>query len=194
MRHRIAAALFAALAASAASAAPVQWMSGAEANGHYYELVTAGKSWADARADAAGRSHAGLSGHLATITSQAELDFLSISVNPAATNVWLGGSDAAVEGEWRWVDGPEAGTLFSNGGTAVTFANWNSGEPNNSVRGGVGENALEGWFRGDRWNDESAWVSRAYLVEYSATPVPVPAAAPLLIGALGGLLALRRKR
>ena len=50
---------------------------------------------------------------------------------------YLGGSDAAVEGEWRWAGGSEAGQLFWQGGVSGSapgggFAPWDSpNEPNN---------------------------------------------------------------
>ncbi len=50
---------------------------------------------------------------------------------------YLGGSDAAVEGEWRWAGGSEAGQLFWQGGISGSapgggFAPWDSpNEPNN---------------------------------------------------------------
>jgi len=85
------------------------------------------------------------------------------------SHVWLGASDAASEGVWKWVTGPEAGTQFWQGnwtGYAVNgmYSNWYSGEPNNG--GGV-ENYGEIYSNGT-WND--AIVSNigivGYLVEY----------------------------
>ncbi|MDA1051398.1 MAG: tandem-95 repeat protein, partial [Planctomycetota bacterium] len=93
-------------------------------------------TWLQAAADAAARG-----GYLATITSAAE----NVLFNTArgGADVWIGASDAAVEGEWRWVQGPEAaadggqGLLFWTGTssgtlTAGLFENWGGGEPNNS--------------------------------------------------------------
>ncbi len=104
--------------------------------GHYYEFVAdVGITWTDARDAAALRTYFGLQGYLATLTSQAESDF---SGSQAQGVGWIGASDAATEGDWQWVTGPEAGTSFWSGtaGGATTppynFAFWNSGEPNQS--------------------------------------------------------------
>ncbi|PRX53155.1 HYR domain-containing protein [Flagellimonas meridianipacifica] len=104
--------------------------------GHYYEFVPdIGITWTDARDAAALRTYFGLQGYLATLTSQAEADF---SGSQAQGVGWIGASDAATEGDWQWVTGPEAGTTFwtgTAGGTTTppfNFAFWNSGEPNQS--------------------------------------------------------------
>jgi len=99
--------------------------------GHYYEFVTApGISWTDAEIAASNRDYFGLQGYLVTLTSQQEADF---SGSQAQGVGWIGANDNAVEGEWRWVTGPEAGTQFWDGGvggTELTFAFWNNNEPN----------------------------------------------------------------
>src|SRR5690606_14545197 len=103
--------------------------------GHYYEYVPALRiTWTAAKAAAELRTFYGLQGYLATITNQDESDLLG-SQAPGAG--WIGASDATVEGEWRWVTGPEAGTLFWRGlanGSAEPgmFSYWNTGEPNQS--------------------------------------------------------------
>lgn len=101
------------------------------ATGHYYEYVRApGICWADAQKAAAARSYQGMGGYLATITSAAETDFLKRFEGRS----WFGASDEAVEGEWRWKTGPEAGQLFWRGGpdgTAVSYAKWSPGQPDN---------------------------------------------------------------
>src|SRR5438105_301360 len=84
------------------------WAAGAvpvldPANGHYYEHIDAGLSWTAARAAALASDFGGRQGYLATVTSADENAFL-LSLGPYG---WLGGSDAAVTDEWRWVDGPE---------------------------------------------------------------------------------------
>ena len=88
-----------------ASATPVLF----GGTGHYYEHINGNLNWADARADALSRSHLFQQGYLATVTSAAENDFL---LTLASGENWLGGSDQDLEGTWRWVDGPEAGTIF----------------------------------------------------------------------------------
>lgn len=108
----------------------------------------------------------GVTGHLAVITSQIENDFVDAIVPNTA---WLGGSDAAVEGEWRWTGGPESGQQFWQGlhtGSTVagSYANWGAGEPNNS---GAEDNMH---MRADgRWNDQAGTTSYRYVIEWDAS-------------------------
>jgi len=99
--------------------------------GHYYEFIPdVGITWTEARDATALRTYYGLQGYLATLTSQEEADF---SGTQAVGVGWIGASDATTEGDWQWVTGPEAGTSFWSGGvggTELTFAFWNNGEPN----------------------------------------------------------------
>ncbi|WP_248723859.1 T9SS type B sorting domain-containing protein [Seonamhaeicola sp. ML3] len=99
--------------------------------GHFYEYIpNFGITWTQARAAAASSTYFGLQGYLATVTSPEEAQ---ITGEQAAGAGWIGGTDAATEGVWQWVTGPEAGTVFWNGGingTSPNFANWNVNEPN----------------------------------------------------------------
>lgn len=112
-----------------------------EFDGNYYQFVAGSLGWAAASTDAATNG-----GHLATVTSAAENAHIH-TLNGSAVG-WLGATDAAVEGEWRWVDGPEAGQMFFEEGVGVAsgfFANWAAGQPD-------GEDYLHSF--GDlTWND-----------------------------------------
>jgi len=152
------------------------------ATNHYYEFVSApGICWNDARDAAAARSYQGLKGYLATVTSGSETSFL---MNRNAGQFWLGGSDDAVEGEWRWKTGPEADQLFWRGGpngTAVGYANWSPGEPNdykNQFRPEGEDYATLYAGPGARWNDLSQCGVGAsvagYLVEYGGLEACTP--------------------
>ncbi len=78
--------------------------------GHYYEYVpSVGITWSNAKTTAEGRNYYGLQGYLATITSA---DEAKLSGEQAAGAGWIGGSDEAVEGTWRWMTGPETGKSF----------------------------------------------------------------------------------
>src|SRR5438552_775995 len=121
-----------------AQAQPILW----SVNGHYYEFVrfdasSLSNSWSDARAAAAVRRLGCLPGHLATITSAAENDFIATHFNTGAEaeGAWLGGVAAGDDGIWRWDVGPEAGTQFAFWKTPTPpyeFANWGGIEPNHA--------------------------------------------------------------
>ena len=179
------------MSAGAASAVPTEWTTASGGNGHFYMLsdaTTGAVSALDARSAAAAMTHMGETGYLATITSQEELDFLTTLVG-AEQNIWLGGTDSAVEGEWRWDQGPEAGDLIA------PFTAWGPGEPNDLL----GEDYLAGFWNGTTsWNDVNEVFSYRYLVEFdpsASTVIPVPGGWLLgLTGLIGlGLVARRRK-
>jgi hypothetical protein len=148
-------------------------------NGNIYEYVYAPSSgtidWYNASTAAAALTADGLTGYLATVTSQAENDFIAARL-PAAG--WMGATDLAVQHNWDWVDGPETGEEFytglgNAGGHAVNsmYTNWNSGEPNNSPP--YGEDCaqfLSGSGNNGKWNDLSCDHSLlpGYVVEFGA--------------------------
>jgi hypothetical protein len=140
-------------AASLAATTPAfAWMSEPARNpdnGHYYAFFNGSNDerftrpampFADALTRAASISHLGVPGHLATITSQAEQDFVLKHFREpgrlpfrSSDKFWIAASDAAVEGEWRWVAGPEAGQQFWRGsvdlrghvtGQSFGYQNW----------------------------------------------------------------------
>jgi gliding motility-associated-like protein len=140
-------------------------------NGHFYELFSiSGISWTAARDAAASKELFGLKGYLATVTTQAEHDFILARVSGTA---WIGASDESVEGIWRWVTGPEA---LENGGlgrlinTGFTF--WDNGEPNNSGGNEDYAHMMDWSTPPGRWNDlpdaggGGQYLPTGYIVEY----------------------------
>jgi hypothetical protein len=168
----------------------VQWAG----NGHYYQVVHApdGVTYDQALVGAQN-----LGGHLATVTSAAEGDFIfSLADNPiywyanvfnANIGPWLGGfqPEGSPEpgGGWQWVTGEP-----------FTYTNWWPGEPNNS--GGT-ENRLHLYSipapnRASLWNDVSDFVLiNGYVVEAEAIPEP---GSFVLFSSIGFLCLLRRHR
>jgi len=146
--------------------------------GHYYEYVDdLGITWTDANAAANSRTFYGLQGYLATLTSQEEADF---SGSQALGVGWIGGSDAASEGVWLWVTGPEAGLNFWNGtagGSSPNFAFWNSGEPNQSGDEDYAHITHPNVNPNGSWNDltntgasSGNYQPQGYVVEYGGMP------------------------
>ena len=79
-------------------------------------------SWTTANANAAAAG-----GYLTTINSMGENNFIQNAINPASGSVWLGLNTYSSPGTFQWVNGE-----------AVSFLNWQDGEPNgNGIEYGV---------------------------------------------------------
>jgi hypothetical protein len=100
-------------------------------NGHYYERVYGGRlsTWPYARDAAASSSLLGVPGHLATVTSEAERQFITRhleaqpDVFPFIHELWIGGQQSGsartTTAGWSWVTGEPWG-----------YTAWDSDEPN----------------------------------------------------------------
>ena len=88
----------------------------AEFGGHHYKVFWERRTWQEAK-----KRCEELGGHLACVQSREENDFLTKLTE--GKGVWLGGTDEAKEGEWRWVTGAKP-----------TYANWGPTQPNNGGR------------------------------------------------------------
>jgi hypothetical protein len=169
-------------------------------------------SWADAYRNALSKAvdaqggGAKCQGYLATITSLNEQTF---AFDKVRTQSWIALSDqvnyvntaiasynisnnpdlttyadqAAVEGKFHWVAGPERGTQVTTGNTAGgstplvagQFAYWNAMEPNNWPGGASGDEHATQMLSDGRWNDlkhdtTSAFIT-TYIVEYGGIRV-----------------------
>ena len=109
-------------------------------NGHSYYRSNGSMTWTNAR-----QACINMGGHLVTITSAAENNFV-FNTWPSG---WIGFTDEAVEGQWRWVTGE-----------LVTYTNWNGGEPNNANNEDYAQ-----FVNGGRWNDLPN-VSLPYVLEF----------------------------
>jgi gliding motility-associated-like protein len=142
--------------------------------GHYYLYVPSiGITWTAARDAASASTYYGLKGYLATLLSA---DEAKLSGEQASGTGWIGGSDQETEGVWKWVTGPEAGTVMS-----YTF--WNTGEPNNQGDEDYAHITQPGIGIRGSWNDLSntgsttpgdAYQPKGYVVEYGGSPGELP--------------------
>ncbi len=128
----------------------------ADFNGHEYKFIDEDMTWKDARS-----ACVALGGHLATITSAEEEDFIESQFGSLCKNggPWIGAySNGAYGGDkddWRWVTGEE-----------WSYSNWEEGEPNNT--------SGSEWFASLRasmtWNDlnnvDSSDSQRGYICEF----------------------------
>ena len=110
-------------------------------NGHSYYRSTGTAYWSTAKTNCAN-----MGGHLVTVTSAAENNFI-FKLWPSG---WIGLSDEITEGTWRWVTGE-----------AYSYTSWNSGEPNNA-----GNEDYVQFVGGGKWNDLPNAVSLPYVLEF----------------------------
>jgi hypothetical protein len=110
-----------------------QWSASAGGNDHFYLLTPNTATWNGAEAQAAA-----LGGHLVSITSQSEQDFVDrtfLSDDQRHRILWCGLNDVAGEGDFVW-----------SNGDSLAFTNFSAGEPN----GGTYENYIAlNWIFGN---------------------------------------------
>lgn len=145
--------------------------------GHYYRFIAQqGIAWTAAQTAAENTTYYGLQGYLATLITADEAQLCG---EQATGTGWIGGSDAAQEGVWKWVTGPEAGTTFWNGlanGSTPNFAFWNNSEPNNQGDEDYAHITAPGTGVLGSWNDlpnggsSGTYVPKGYIVEFGGMP------------------------
>lgn len=158
IRLPIALALIFTLSALSANAGPgdslrnvTKWEASSGGNDHTYALVAYLTIWDSSNVYASDLVYNGREGYLATISSQAEDNFILNNViieptdqNTALEQFYIGGID--IEGTWSWVTGEP-----------FTFINWAPGEPNNvgieTVIAFWGFKPSEPGFPSGKWNN-----------------------------------------
>ena len=130
-------------------------------NGHWFTNVVTANSltWDATKKAAAAMKFRGFTGHLATLTSQAEADFVALHFpGDATTSYYIGGFQdktaadySEPAGGWRWVTGEP-----------FVFTNWSAGEPNDSA----GTENQMSLFPDGTWNDSLDGASNSYIVEF----------------------------
>ncbi len=146
------------------------------ANGHAYAAVpSVGITWDQARADAAAMTFQGIPGHLVSLTTQQENDFVYALGD--VHYYWVGGFQNTASptfsepgGGWEWITGEP-----------FTYTNWYPGQPDNTSGSGP-ENYLEllqnAQF-GQTWNDAAQMIHpRGYIVEFP-TGTAIPFCSPM---------------
>ncbi|XP_072104393.1 uncharacterized protein [Mobula birostris] len=112
-----------------------------------YQFSSSENIWVEAQ-----RQCASVDAHLVVINNANEQDFLTTTYR---TRHWIGLSDAASEGDWRWVDGTD---YYSSS------RYWDEGEPNNDKDA---EDCVEILDTG-KWNDLPCDERRYWICETSA--------------------------
>jgi len=156
---------------------PIQWRIEDGGNGHYYELVgnylddNARWNWRTSKRMAEGRSFFGLAGHLVTITSQAENDFIIENIHKSHHwPTWIGLTDDEEFGGFESFGQPNPqtdGWVWVTG-ESVTFTGWEPGAPDqtqsNEDAALMGSNS----FVHHLWNDSQPGDHAPFIVEYES--------------------------
>jgi hypothetical protein len=146
--------------------------------GQFYRVVTGPTTWTGA--EAAARGGVGdsrlntVTGQLVTIRSATENNVVLNLIQTHTTDIWLGGSDRLVEGDWRWYQAGSPADAFWSGGSGGSsgsaYAHWRAGEPNNT--GGTEDSASMFYsVQPGYWNDTTGTSPRGYVIEWNADDV-----------------------
>jgi hypothetical protein len=104
-------------------------------NGNIYQRIDTQLTWSGAVKYCQERG-----GHLVTITSAAENDFVYKNFGTDGVNLWLGATDELTEKQWRWITGEP-----------FNYNNWATRMPDNA---GQGQNYAIFWdLDPGRWDD-----------------------------------------
>ena len=182
--------MFVSLLLSNAEAAPIQWDVASGGNGHYYEFVgSPGITWESAKLGAESRTFQGIQGHLATITSNDENNFI-LNFTPGYNSnhyAWLGG---IYNGEWSWITGEE-----------WDYTKWCSGCPTSPDSRPYLFKYYSIHYDLPDWGSASnsrvnPLRMRGYLVEYDTNPSTIPEPSTMLLFGMGclGLTSVCRKK
>ncbi|HMP30914.1 MAG TPA: HYR domain-containing protein, partial [Saprospiraceae bacterium] len=116
-------------------------------NGSAYYQSQSLLNWEDARINAIANG-----GHLVTISSVGENQFIFENLDSESQNLWIGLNDIAEEGNFTWANGQP-----------LTYTNWNDNEPNNFL-GNENAVVLE-TVNGGQWNDVPIEDNFTYILE-----------------------------
>jgi len=118
--------------------------------GQHYQLFNDKVTYEQAKTYAEGRTYQGQTGRLPTISCEAQQaqldDWIQSTYSPTSEGVWLGASDEAYEGVWKWTSNGE--TFYQNGHHSDAYNHWRPGEPNNA-----NNNEHCASMVSDGWND-----------------------------------------
>lgn len=128
----------------------------------YYAPFKSSLKWKDAKTAAEAMIYKGMKGHLATICSKEENDFIANSFGYDVTNIYyFGGYQTAgndtLSGEWTWVTGEE-----------WLYSIWGGSEPQNHST----ERYLQFVFRFGTWRYNG--IGNGYIVEFDERDVKAP--------------------
>ena len=140
-------------------------------NGKFYRAQPHNLDWAAAQTLAGTQLLGGIGGELLTIESATEQQIAQAISARIADNAWIGGSDAAVEGEWRWTGGSTPNSLFHHGAANgyapdAAYTNWAVGQPDDNANQDF---ALFDYLTG-KWSDTGAQ-SHSLLIQWNADAV-----------------------
>jgi len=139
----------------------------------FYKTVSTVADLATAQANAASITLDGVAGQLLTIRSATEQQLAESFASIAGGDIWLGATDATVEGEWRWLAGVSEEDQFwqceddgfSPGGV---YSNWSAGRPDS---GSGNEDAAKLRVSDGLWDDYQSGDTARYIVEWDADTV-----------------------
>jgi len=120
-------------------------------NNYCYRYVSELMTWHDA--DTRCQTLGGDWSRLVAINSRSENALLQ-QLSNKTTNIWIGLHDVPSEGVWEWVDS-----------SAVSYKNFNDGEPNNGLYVWEQEDCVEMDLSTGRWNDEGCDSFREFICE-----------------------------